>query len=36
MNGADGPGPLTMEARRKLLTRLLELQEETEPQLIHP
>jgi DNA sulfur modification protein DndC len=35
MNGADGPGPLTMEARRKLLTRLLELQEETELQLIN-
>jgi DNA sulfur modification protein DndC len=28
-NGADGPGPLTIEARRELLTRLLKLQEET-------
>jgi DNA sulfur modification protein DndC len=28
-NGSDGPGPLTIEARRELLTRLLQLQEET-------
>lgn len=35
MNGNDGPGPLKMEARRELLTRLLELQEETELQLIN-
>jgi len=28
-NGSDGPGPLTIEARRELLTRLLKLQEET-------
>jgi DNA sulfur modification protein DndC len=28
-NGSDGPGPLTIEARRDLLTRLLKLQEET-------
>src|SRR5699024_5193412 len=27
MNGADGAGPLTMDARRELLSRLLELQE---------
>ncbi len=29
MNGNDGPGPLTIEARRELLARLLKLQEET-------
>lgn len=29
MNGNDGPGPLTIEARRELLSRLLSLQEET-------
>ena len=29
MNGSDGPGPLTMDARRELLTQLLELQEQT-------
>lgn len=29
MNGDDGPGPLTMEARRELLTQLLELQQQT-------
>ncbi len=28
-NGQDGAGPLTMEARKNLLTQLLELQEET-------
>lgn len=28
-NGSEGPGPLTIEARRELLTRLLKLQEET-------
>jgi DNA sulfur modification protein DndC len=27
-NGSDGPGPLTIEARRELLTKLLKLQEE--------
>ena len=29
MNGNDGAGPLTMTARRELLTQLLKLQEET-------
>lgn len=29
MNGNEGPGPLTMTARRELLTQLLKLQEET-------
>ena len=29
MNGSDGPGPLTMTARRQLLTQLLKLQEQT-------
>ena len=29
MNGSDGPGPLTMTARRELLTKLLKLQEQT-------
>ena len=29
MNGSDGPGPLTMTARRQLLTQLLKLQERT-------
>ncbi|MGI8604342.1 MAG: DNA phosphorothioation system sulfurtransferase DndC [Verrucomicrobiales bacterium] len=33
-NGADGPGPLNIEARRELLTRLLQLQEETALTLI--
>lgn len=28
-NGSDGPGALTIEARRELLTRLLKLQEQT-------
>lgn len=28
-NGADGPGPLHIEARRELLTKLLKLQEDT-------
>jgi DNA sulfur modification protein DndC len=28
-NGAEGPGPLTIEARRELLTQLLKLQEQT-------
>src|SRR6266545_8010777 len=28
-NGSDGPGPLHIEARRELLTRLLQLQEQT-------
>jgi DNA sulfur modification protein DndC len=36
MNGNDGPGPLTIEARRELLKRLLALQEETHVQLISP
>ena len=36
MNGNDGPGPLTIEARRELLKRLLTLQEETHVQLISP
>jgi DNA sulfur modification protein DndC len=34
MNGADGPGPLKIEARRELLKRLLELQAETKVVLI--
>lgn len=34
MNGSDGPGPLTMTARRELLTQLLKLQEETGLQVI--
>ena len=29
MNGNEGPGPLTIAARRELLTRLIKLQEET-------
>jgi DNA sulfur modification protein DndC len=33
-NGADGPGPLTIEARRELLTKLLKLQEDTGLNLI--
>jgi DNA sulfur modification protein DndC len=33
-NGSEGPGPLTIEARRELLTRLLKLQEETSLRLI--
>jgi len=36
MNGNEGPGPLTIEGRRKLLKRLLKLQEETELTLIAP
>lgn len=36
MNGSEGPGPLTIEARRELLKRLLALQEETHLQLISP
>lgn len=36
MNGSEGPGPLTIEGRRKLLKRLLKLQEETELTLITP
>jgi DNA sulfur modification protein DndC len=36
MNGADGPGPLHIAARRELLSRLLALQEETGLQLISP
>lgn len=36
MNGNDGPGPLTIEGRRKLLKRLLKLQEETGLTLITP
>jgi len=36
MNGNDGPGPLTIEARRELLKRLLALQEETHVELISP
>lgn len=36
MNGNEGPGPLTIEGRRKLLKRLLKLQEETELTLITP
>lgn len=34
MNGAEGPGPLKIEARRELLKRLLKLQEETKLILI--
>jgi DNA sulfur modification protein DndC len=34
MNGNDGPGPLTIAARRELLSRLLKLQEETGLKLI--
>jgi DNA sulfur modification protein DndC len=34
MNGNDGPGPLTIAARRELLGRLLKLQEETGLKLI--
>lgn len=34
MNGNEGPGPLTIEARRELLKRLLTLQEETSLRLI--
>lgn len=34
MNGADGPGPLTIKGRRELLKRLLLLQEETGMPLI--
>lgn len=34
MNGAEGPGPLKIEARRELLKRLLKLQEETKVVLI--
>jgi DNA sulfur modification protein DndC len=34
MNGSEGPGPLTMTARRELLTKLLKLQEETGLQVI--
>jgi DNA sulfur modification protein DndC len=33
-NGSDGPGPLTIEARRELLARLLALQEEVGFKLI--
>ncbi len=33
-NGAEGPGPLHIEARRELLTRLLQLQEDTGLNLI--
>jgi DNA sulfur modification protein DndC len=29
MNGSEGPGPLTMTARRELLTKLIQLQENT-------
>lgn len=36
MNGNEGPGPLTIAARRELLQRLLSLQEETALQLISP
>jgi|GEM_PF-279954 putative sulfurtransferase DndC len=34
MNGAKGPGPLTMTARRELLHKLLKLQEQTAIKLI--
>jgi DNA sulfur modification protein DndC len=34
MNGNEGDGPLTLDARKELLARLLELQEETELNLI--
>jgi DNA sulfur modification protein DndC len=33
-NGSDGPGPLTIEARRELLTQLLKLQEDVGLNLI--
>jgi DNA sulfur modification protein DndC len=33
-NGVEGPGPLTIEARRELLTQLLELQEQVGFRLI--
>ncbi|MCP9468736.1 MAG: DNA phosphorothioation system sulfurtransferase DndC [Nitrospira sp.] len=36
MNGNEGPGPLTIEARRELLKRLLTLQEETGLTLMTP
>ncbi|MGO8925765.1 MAG: DNA phosphorothioation system sulfurtransferase DndC [Limisphaerales bacterium] len=36
MNGDNGPGPLTTEARRELLKRLLALQEETHVEVISP
>ena len=36
MNGADGPGPLTIEGRRQLLEALLKLQQETKLTLISP
>jgi DNA sulfur modification protein DndC len=36
MNGNEGPGPLTIRARRELLQRLLSLQEEIRMQLISP
>ena len=36
MNGNEGPGPLTIAARRELLQRLLALQEEIGLQLISP
>jgi DNA sulfur modification protein DndC len=36
MNGNNGPGPLTIEARRELLKRLLTLQEETHVEVISP
>jgi DNA sulfur modification protein DndC len=35
-NGAEGPGPLKVSARKELLNRLLSLQEETKLQLISP
>jgi len=34
MNGNEGPGPLTIGARRELLTHLLNLQEQTGLKLI--
>lgn len=34
MNGNDGPGPLTISARRELLTHLIKLQEQTGLKLI--
>lgn len=34
MNGNDGPGPLTISARRELLTHLIKLQEQTGLRLI--
>src|SRR5205823_6103684 len=36
MNGNEGPGPLTIMARRELLQRLLALQEEISLKLISP